>query len=70
MKLPPRLALVPAAASTTTSNVIHISGIRSHGPAVGGAVTGPWPRQAEWRKLMHRIVKNLGGRGPGNSGER
>jgi hypothetical protein len=56
----PGLALVPATASA--SNVIHISGIRSHGPAVGAALTRPWLRQTEWRNLMRRIAKNQGGR--------
>jgi hypothetical protein len=71
MKSRPRLAVVPVIAGTNnTSNVIHISGIRSHGPALGGAAIGVWPRRHEWRSLMRRIVKNHGKSGPGEAGGR
>jgi hypothetical protein len=68
MKSPPKLALVPVIAGASASNIIHISGIRSHGPAQGGAPIGPWPRQHEWRNLMRRIVKNRSD--PGEAGGR
>ena len=58
MKSRARLALVQAVAGATTSNVIHISGIRSHGPALDGAAIRLRPRQSEWRDLMRRIVRN------------
>lgn len=58
MKAPPRLALVPATASTSASNVVHISGPRSQGPA---------PRRTEWRDLMRRIVRNQDKGAPGDA---
>lgn len=34
--------------------VVHISGIRSHGPAIGGDVTPPWPNQHAWRTRLRQ----------------
>jgi hypothetical protein len=36
------------------SNVIRISGIRSHGPAAAARVGPPWPPQLEWEDFLHR----------------
>jgi len=36
--------------------VVHISGIRSHGPAVGGDVAPPWPPQGSWRARLRQSV--------------
>jgi len=33
--------------------VVHISGIRSHAPALGGAVVPPWPRQDAWQRRLN-----------------
>jgi hypothetical protein len=70
MKTRPRLAVVPVIAGSNTSNVIHISGIRSHGPALDGAPIRLWPRRHEWRNLMRRIMKSHGKSGPGEDGGR
>ena len=59
MRTRPRLALVPVTASTSTSNVVHISSIGTQAPT---------PRRAEWRDLMRRIVKSHGESAPGNAG--
>jgi hypothetical protein len=32
--------------------VIHISGIRSHGPALASRLGRPWPSQHAWRDLV------------------
>ena len=37
--------------------VIHLSGIRAHGPAETRDVTKPWPRQHAWRDAVRRIKK-------------
>ena len=37
--------------------VLHISGIRSHGPATVQPVGRPWPRQAAWRESLRRATK-------------
>lgn len=38
-------------AAARTGEVLHISGIRSHAPALSGSVTPPWPRQPAWHRL-------------------
>jgi len=48
-----RLELVAPAKS---GEVVHISGIRSHAPALGGSVTPPWPRQDGWRRRLNSTV--------------
>jgi hypothetical protein len=53
----PELHLVPEPEAAAASNVIHISGIRSHGPAVLYAVGPSWPLQHAWRDLVRRLVK-------------
>ena len=37
--------------------VIHLSGIRSHGPAEARVMAKPWPRQHAWRDAVRRIKK-------------
>ena len=37
-------------------NVVHISGIRSHGPAAGADVAPPWPIQNSWRRRLRRSI--------------
>jgi hypothetical protein len=34
--------------------VVHISGIRSHGQAAGGDVAPPWPPQGSWRARLRQ----------------
>ena len=36
--------------------VVHISGIRSHAPALGGSVAPPWPRQDGWQRRLNAAV--------------
>jgi len=36
--------------------VVHISGIRSHGPATGADVAPPWPPQDSWRARLRQGI--------------
>ena len=36
--------------------VVHISGIRSHGPAAGADVAPPWPLQDSWRARLRQSI--------------
>ena len=49
-----RLELVSPPA--TSNNVIHISGIRTHAPALSGSVAAPWPRQYGWQRRLNAAV--------------
>ena len=49
-----RLELV--APPATGDKVIHISGIRSHAPALGASVAAPWPRQDAWQRRLNAAV--------------
>jgi hypothetical protein len=40
-------------ATARTGEVLHISGIRSHAPALGGSVVPPWPRQDGWQRHLN-----------------
>jgi hypothetical protein len=57
-------------AAPAGSNTLHISGIRSHGPAEARPVQRPWPRQGPWRNLRRQITKNHGRRTSGRSESR
>jgi hypothetical protein len=37
--------------------VLHLTGIQSHGPASLRAVGPPWPPQVAWREHLHRAKK-------------
>ena len=52
----PELHLVRASEAAAPSNVIHISGIRSHGPADLYAVAS-WPLKHAWRDLVLSLMK-------------
>jgi len=54
---PPDLYLIEEP-EAPASNVIHISGIRSHVGAVDPSpvVAPPWPRERSWRDLMRRLA--------------
>lgn len=39
--------------------VLHLSGIRSHGPATARNVDRPWPRQMAWREALRRGKKTV-----------
>jgi hypothetical protein len=55
---PPDLHLVDEPEAPAPSNVIHISGIRSHAGVVDPrSVAPPWPRNHSWRDLMDRLAK-------------
>lgn len=56
MRKPPELHLVRAPGASAASNVIHISGIRSHGPADLYAVAS-WPLKHAWRDLVLSLMK-------------
>lgn len=47
-----RLEVVREAAG----EVVHISGIRSHAPAIAGEVAPPWPIQDAWRARLRRNI--------------
>jgi len=53
----PELHLVREPEAAAASNVIHISGIRSHGPAEPDSSGRPWLPQHEWRDLVRRLVR-------------
>jgi hypothetical protein len=40
--------------------VLHISGIRSHGPASPRPVGRPWPRHIAWREYLRRAKQKIG----------
>ena len=37
--------------------ILHLTGIRSHGPASPHPVGPPWPRQVAWREHLRRKQK-------------
>ena len=37
--------------------VLHLTGIRSHGPATSRPVGRPWPRQVAWRGFLRHTKK-------------
>jgi len=41
--------------TATRGEVCHISGIRSHPPALTGSVAPPWPRQVAWQALLRQL---------------
>jgi len=55
-----RPEIVPATARG--GEVRHISGIRSHGPALNAAVTPPWPRQPAWHLLRRTAAASRTGK--------
>ena len=57
MRKLPELHLVREPEAAAASNVIHISGIRSHGPAELYAVGPSWPPQHAWRDLVLSLTK-------------
>jgi len=52
----PELHLVPGPEDAAASNVVHISRIRSHGPANLYAVGRSWPLQHAWRDLVLSLM--------------
>jgi len=48
----------PETAATPMSRaVLHLSGIRSHGPATPRPVGRPWPTQVDWSTFLRRAKK-------------
>jgi hypothetical protein len=43
--------------------VLHLSGIRSHGPAKARPVGRPWPRHIAWREYLRRARNKAPGAG-------
>ncbi len=70
MEKNPKLEIVREPASSTPREVLHTSGIRSHGPTTGRSVTLPWPRQGVWRNRMRQIGKDRGRRSSGKADNR
>jgi hypothetical protein len=55
MKKPPELYVISEPEAPAASNVLHLSGIRSHhGPADPRPVAPPWPPQVPWEDFLHR----------------
>jgi hypothetical protein len=49
-------------ATAGAGEVLHISGIRSHAPALGAAVVPPWPRQPAWHLLRETAEAGKAGK--------
>jgi len=54
IKKPPELYVIEEPETPVKREVLHLSGIRSHGPAEGRPVGPPWPRQVDWRAFLRR----------------
>ena len=50
----PELYQIQEPEAPVKREVLHITGIRSHGPAEGRPVGPPWPRQVDWREYLRR----------------
>jgi len=58
VKTPPELYVIQEPEAPAPRNVIHISGIRSHGAADVRRVERPWPRQRSFREMMRHPSRN------------
>lgn len=50
----PDLYVIEEPETPVKREVLHLSGIRSHGPAVALPVGRPWPRQVDLREYLRR----------------
>jgi hypothetical protein len=57
MEKRPELYTIQEPETPVEHKVIHLSGIRSHGPADARPVGRPWPRQIAWRESLRRAKK-------------
>jgi hypothetical protein len=52
MEKRPELYAIQEPETPVEREVLHLSGIRSHGPAEMRPVGPPWPRQVDWRAFL------------------
>jgi hypothetical protein len=57
-------------AAPAERKILHLTGIRSHGPADPRPVERPWPPQNDWRDLQRRLEKSQAERNSGKTGKR
>ena len=50
----PELYQIQEPEAPVKREVLHITGIRSHGPVELRPVGRPWPRQVDWRAFLRR----------------
>ena len=53
----PDLYVIEEPETPVKREVLHLSGIRSHGPAEPRPVGRPWPQQLDWREYLRRAKK-------------
>jgi hypothetical protein len=59
MDKPSELYQIQEPEAPAKREILHLTGIRSHGPATPRAVGRPWPRQVAWREALRR-AKSIG----------
>jgi hypothetical protein len=55
----PELYVIQEPEPPVERKVIHLAGIRSHGPASPRPVGRPWPRQVAWRDFLRRAKNQV-----------
>jgi len=62
-KAPPELYVIqePEPEAPVEREVLHVSGIRSHGPVELRPVGRPWPRHISWREYQRRAKARKNG---------
>jgi hypothetical protein len=55
MEKRPELYAIQEPETPVKREVLHLSGIRSHGPASPRPVGPPWPKQVAWRERLRKI---------------
>jgi hypothetical protein len=56
----PELVQIQEPEAPVKREVLHISGIRSAGPATPRPVGRPWPRHISWREHLRRAKQKIG----------
>ena len=56
MDKPSELYQIQEPAAPAKREILHVTGIRPHGPAIP-RVGRPWPRQVAWRYVLRRAKK-------------
>jgi hypothetical protein len=57
MDKPSELYQIQEPAVSAKREILHVTGIRSHGSATPRAGSRPWPRQVAWRYVLRRAKK-------------
>lgn len=57
MDKPSELYQIQEPAAPAKREILHVTGIRPHGPATPRAVSRTWPRQVAWRDALRRAKK-------------